>query len=367
MARRNKKQDNEQLWDLDNELESPVAVSNSIKKRRRRAKFFYAYAVTSCVLFPFATIASMNGWVTAAQATKAPVTTVSTSSPAKGPATKAVTDWLHSTPAPVPGGSVQSWDSFKSIPVPPSTDGKPVPTYEIHNFTIISETGRLYHSSIQMAYSDTAGVQVVGAPSLIPFAPDGNNSISTTTPWPGHEPFPITNGVKDAVNVWAAAYTGGNPSALRQTVGDPDAGHAYVPFAGIQKSSNVNVVAVAGKFTDAEKSESTKNPAQVVARVTIEVLWVGQSSKDGAANSKLTYDVLVNNANTGSPSVVAWGGPGEGFDIAPYSNALVGREVAVDDTLNKKLSTISPATPQDTAPVPTASADTTSQKAGTSR
>jgi hypothetical protein len=354
MVRKSKnKQEDTQLWDFDEELESPAVETESMKKRARKAKFFMFYAVSACVLTPVLSLGAFSGWVAASEVSNTPVSAPNISSPAKGAATKAVTEWVNHTPSPVPGGSVQSWDGFKTLTAPPSKDGSPVPSYEVHSFTVVSSTGRLYTSKIQMAYSDTSGVQVVGEPSLVPFAPDGSNSLKTSTPWPGYESLSISTGLKDAVSVWAAAYSGGNPATLRQVVGDPDSAHAYVPLSGVQKINNINVVAIAGTLTPEEKSSEAKIPARVVARVTFEVLWVGQAVKEGTPTPKITLDLLIEKANTGSPTIVAWGGPGEGFDLKPYGNALVGREVTVDDTLNKKLATITPSAPTTETPTVT--------------
>lgn len=362
MVRKNKKSDVE-LWDFETELEVSTGVAVDPKRARWR-RFYKFYAISGCVLFPLASLFAVAGWEQASGSAPA-VSAPMISSPAKGAATKAVTDWLKAVPAPVPDGTVQSWDGFKNVPVPASTDGTPVPTYEIHSFTIVSSTGRLYTSTVEMAYSNTSGVQVVGTPSLIPFAPDGGTAISTNSPWPGHEVISTSKGIQDAVGVWAAAFTGGNPSALRQTVGDPNSVHAYVPFAGIQQIKNVSVTGVASNPTSDETKNKVKTPAEVVARVTFEVLWVNQVSKDGSSISKVTYDVLIDRANTGSPVVVAWGGPGEGYSLSPYSNALTRSDIKVEDP--KSVVPVTPASSPSTAPTAANSTSTTTPKADASK
>jgi hypothetical protein len=212
-----------------------------------------------------------------------------------------------------------------------------------------------------MAYSDTSGVQVAGEPSLMPYAPEGTSTTVAT--WPGKESITAPETVKDAVEVWASAYTSGNPSTLRQTVGDPEQAHAYVPLSGIKSIKNVTVVDTAGKPTDSEAANNVKNTETIVSRVTFEVLWVGQTVSNAQSTSKVTYDLLINKANTGSPVVVAWGGPGEGFSLAPFSNALTGREIVTDEDLAKQLEEEAKAKAAATATQPAAAPDATAPDA----
>jgi hypothetical protein len=329
MALKKKTSKEAQLWNPELLEEVPTDKSSEGKRASSR-RLIRWYVMGACVLFPVALLGSLSGWMEAS-AYKPAVEAPSISSPAKGAAMKAVTAWVSTNPSPVPGGVVQSWDGFKRLETVVLDNGKPSPTIEIHTMTVISSTGNLYTTSIQMSYSDTSGVQVIGAPSLMPYAPDG--TIVAGMPWPGKKSVSAPESVNDAVEVWANAYTSGNPSTLRQTVGDPEQAHAYVPLSGIKSIKSVAILEAAGKPTDAEEKEGVRSPENIVARVTFEVLWAGQTT----GTSKITYDVLVAKANSGSPVVVAWGGPGEGFSLEPFSNALIGRDVVTDADLAKKL------------------------------
>jgi hypothetical protein len=62
MVRKSKnKQEDTQLWDFDEELESPAVETESMKKRARKAKFFMFYAVSACVLTPVLSLGAFSG------------------------------------------------------------------------------------------------------------------------------------------------------------------------------------------------------------------------------------------------------------------------------------------------------------------
>lgn len=344
MARNTKKQKDTDLWDVSEVAEVPRAGEPSNpSKRPRRKRFMRWYVISACFLMPLATLTTLTGWQAVSNAAHTQ-STVASSSPTKAVATKALQDWLKGTPSPVPGGTLQSWDSSRVLKdtsgIKPETNA-PVLTYEVHSFTVVSSTGRIYDTTVATVFSDATGTQIIGQPTLIPRAPD-STSVSITTLWPGADNAPISPSVRDAVSVWAKAYTAGDPSALRQTVGDPDAAHSYVPLSGIQSIDNVLVVASANKPISGETVTKGQSASRVIARVTFNALWVGQTVADGQKAATLTYDVIIDKANTGSPVVTAWGGPGSGPDMVPFSNAVTGRTITHDGTIAKDLSKISP-------------------------
>lgn len=360
MARRSKKNPAADLWDVSEVAEVPrVGEASNPSKRPTNKRLMRWYVVSACFLMPLSAITALTGWQQASAAAKNQASVVSYS-PSKAIAMKAVQDWLKGTPSPVPGGTLQSWDSSHVLK---DTSGNqpdanaPVLTYEVHNLTIVSATGRIYDTTVQTVTGSANGTQIIGQPTLIPRAPDANVTNSNAPLWPGADSAPISSSVRDAANVWAKAFTGGDPSALRQSVGDPDSTHAYVPLSGVQHIDNIQVVAATNKPADGEKPVKGQSASRIIARVSFNVLWVGQTLADGQKASTLTFDVIIDKANTGSPVIVAWGGPGTGPDTNPYANAVVGRSITSDGTSAKDLNKVNPTTSPTSTPEPgTASA-----------
>jgi len=148
-----------------------------------------------------------------------------------------------------------------------------------------------------------------------------------------------------AVQAWAAAYTSGDPAALRLTVGDPDPARGYLPLTGVAAA-------------DTTVGPSTVlDPATVAVRVELAITWptaepagsataaVTSPAEPPAAAAKVAFDVLVTGADTAAPRVVAWGGPGTGPELTPFRNAVPTSRAAPDNP-----GTPQPATPQPVVP-----------------
>lgn len=257
-------------------------------------------------------------------------------SPTKTTAILAVEGWLAQNPAPLPGGRLVSWDGVDVQATPSlTTDENTNQTIEtqgleLHTMTVASGTGAAFTTQVQVGFSPFRGAQLIGKPTLIPRAPDDKTSWPNLTAWPNLTKVTKTEEIDQAVSAWVNAFTSGNPNTLRLAIGDTGANRSYVPLTQATPA-DIQVTDVATHAAGASSSDSTqKRPSSVVARVSFAVRWQGQTVTTSDTLSRLSYDVLIEKADTAAPVVVAWGGAGSGETLKAYMNALEGRKITQD-------------------------------------
>ncbi|MGP9651945.1 hypothetical protein ACT3TP_15845 [Glutamicibacter sp. AOP38-B1-38] len=252
----------------------------------------------------------------------------SVDSPTKATANNAMTTWLSSKPAPLPGGTLVSWDGVISAVEPAEVEenGETVeqPGLETHQFTVRASSGQLFHSTVQVTWTEALGSRVVGAPSLEPLMRENEaTAVDMVEVWPNHTLATAPDGIVPAVDVWLQAYTSGNSNKLRLAMKDPTSEHNYFPLTQVAQAS-------VGEVT--HFAPNPENPAEGLARVTVNIVWDGtpvdtnEQEFIGGATIQ-TYDLLLEDTDTASPTVVAWGGAGTGQDLTPFKNAFEGRAV----------------------------------------
>jgi len=270
----------------------------------------------------------LNKSVTSSSATGAATTSGgAASSPGRAVALLKVASWLAQVPAPLPGGLVLSWDGATTVATQTTTDSSAAPIgsitqfskAEIDSFTVLDGKGLLYNASVEVAIDTRpgGGAQVVSGVSLVPQAPAATDGWANGIPWPGltkdTEPSPVDT----AIQSWASAYTSGDASTLGQAVRDPDSGHAYVPLRGVASVTSTPVVAA---YLDPTKKTT------MLVQATLDISWTGAAATDPAVRTQspvpTTIDLLVQQADTAAPVVVAWGAPGSGLSLTPYVNAV---------------------------------------------
>ncbi|MBF4459542.1 hypothetical protein [Pseudoclavibacter sp. VKM Ac-2867] len=282
----------------------------------------------------------------------------------KALAMASITTWLGQNPAPVPGGVLLSWDGVDTTPAPTAAPGmsdrdvSALPGYavELHHFTIRDGQGYLYEASVQVESNELLGSRVADHPSLLRIAPDAptGQAWGQKVVWSGWETASAPAPVEEAVQAWAAAFTSGDPKALRLVVGDPDTTHSYMPV-GIALGASVEVAESALPIP----ADGEDAPADtMLVRVNLNALLGAQPAPTAGETKKtslMTYDLLVTGADTGSPRVVSWGGAGTGTSLEPYSVAVTGRDVgpAQDATISGE--TPAPTAAPEETPAPDAS------------
>ncbi|WP_422759089.1 hypothetical protein [Paenarthrobacter sp. C1] len=333
MARNANKNNNrpDDFWLHDAE-ELPRADVGAVRTTVKRMKLVKIWIVSSCVLLPIALLAIISflpKFLEEPVVAQAPVNQLD--SPTKAAAMKSVQDWLNKQPSPMPGARILSWDGVDVQAEPKTTtDSKGNVTetqgLQLNNLTLISPSGSIFSTQVQVAYSPTRGAKVLGEPTLIPHAPDDKQSWPNLKAWPGLVQTSKLPPVEQAAAAWAKAFTSGDPDALRLAVGDTSPDRSYVPLVQAT-ASNVAVGDVAARPLPADADKDTK-PTQVVAQVSFGISWEGQNLGTAQTPARVTYDVLIDKADTAAPQVVAWGGAGSGESLKPYMNAVEGRKIS---------------------------------------
>lgn len=258
-------------------------------------------------------------------------------SPNKALAQEEVIDWLGGDPSPMPGARLLSWDRAAVTTEPSSMvdaagGERRTPGVERHELSVLSDTGARYTAVVQISFDEALGAAVMGAPTLIPVLPGDEQQLASSPLWPGLESAPQSPSMDSAVKAWAEALFSGDPEALKLAVSDPDPARGYLPMpSGSVVGTRVESVVAA---PDAETRESDSDPAtSVVARVSVLVDYVSTTEQDrqSSQGATYTYDVLLREANTASPHVSAWGGPGTGHELTDFANGIQGRLFTSND------------------------------------
>ena len=242
---------------------------------------------------------------------------------------------MQHTPSPIPGGQLLTWDGETPLPQPNVQPGSTdVPADMVsHTFTVLASTGQLFKVSVVTATTAAQGTFAVSEPALVPVAPAETGA--TAQPWQTLTPSTPTEGVRTAINAWAAAYTSGDPRSLLQVTGDPDTSHSYMPLTGV-KFTSVDASQAAEVWGDTKPKAGADQPPAMVVRVDVDMYWLKRGETTLPADlsdsqvSPASFDVLLERTNTASPVVVAWGAAGSGELLTPHQNAIVGRNVVTE-------------------------------------
>lgn len=315
-------------------VDMPRADIELNTKADKRARLYRVWVRGSVILLPISLLAVISFIPTLLEAPPEPVQQVNElASPTKPAAITAVEAWLASTPGPLPGGRILSWDGMEiqqnpSVTVDPDS-GQTVEKQglHLHKFTLSSEAGTLYTTAIQVAYSEIRGALVMSTPALVPYAPDDSSQWPELISWPNLAPVGVTEPMTQAAEAWVKAFTSGDPNTLRLAVADQDEKHSYVPLVQADYEAMTIEASAARPLKDGSVPES---PEEVIAKVSFGVVWPGQdtgAAKDKSA-ARVVYDVLILKANTAAPVIVAWGPAGTGESLAAYGNALTDRQIS---------------------------------------
>lgn len=313
--------------DLRVEVEDPSKVHRRGKMIRRAILTAPILAVLSLGIS-----ASMNSTIADINTSIEEMTReVQIDSPGKAQALLAMNAWLSSENKPLPSGYVLSWDKREvladyEIKIDEETqEQKEILGREVHHFTLANGSGLLYSSTVTTTWAPIRGAVALGDPTLMPLPPTANETVRGAT-WMNLAAGTASEHAKTAVESWAAAYTSGDPAKLRQVVGDPVATNSYMPM--IKIASATAVVGEAGISPELEAED------RMIVRATLAVKWAGQKY-EGSDSSvpTLEYDLLLEKVSTASPVVVAWTSAGLGEQLKPYSNAVSGLDIKVDQDI----------------------------------
>lgn len=288
-------------------------------KSHRRMKRYAAFSMFAVPLLLVVSLVAVMSTVSDKEA-EAPVVEAA---PATQPlAMAAVEDWLAARPAPLPGASLLVWEDYEVLPsiVDPDAPNPDRTERQSHTLLVRASTGALMRVQVLVAVSPQGGQAVIGTPSLT-VTVGQDDSLASASLWSGLRTEAPSSDVTQAVNTWVTAYTSGDPVALRQTVGDPDASHVYLPLSGL---SGARGTVRSGAWVTEGTGDKAVRTGDMVLSLTITLPW-GQQAAADAKQGVATFDLLVTGADTAAPRVVAWGGPGTGPTLTPYANAVIGK------------------------------------------
>lgn len=146
--------------------------------------------------------------------------------------------------------------------------------------------------------------------------------------------LPKTSAVKNPavetqVTTWAKAWTSNNLEDLKAATGDPSTTSAYRGFASPGWSMDDDSMSVQWVKWRSTQAHEDKADAEVIARVSWSMTkTVATKKKDDVVTERTAYhtqqtmDILLSDAESGNPHVVAWGPVGSWPDLQKYGNAL---------------------------------------------
>lgn len=309
-----KKKNTDTWWDQQTDTVRPELVNqDKLRKRAKKLRFFVWAAV---VLAPLSMFMNLAFLTSNTNDNAGPRAAADQFKDTRSAAMIAVRTWLSQDPSPLPGGSLVGWDrATKTKFVPPENNTSNETPYEstVHYLTVATPDGSSFTTTVTVLYDAEHGPVAVGTPALIPVAPA--DTAWDANPYPKSTPVTLQgDAVLSAVNDWAAAYTSGDPARLQGLVGDKAASHFYVPLAG----ASLSELGIVG-----EAYEAAGNDA-IFVRVEGSIEWAyAPVGEDSTTFAKVSFDLLVEDASTAAPRVVAWGGPGTGPALKRFGNAEI--------------------------------------------
>lgn len=329
------------LWADDQLDEKPNRKSGPVELSEKWIRIIRGYTKVSVWSFPLVAVLLIMTMDTGGEVVAPTVSTVNqVDSPGKAAAVIEMNEWMDAVPAPIRGGKIVSWNGYDSKTPPKIAESLEdeiravAYNVETHHFIVMDDTGNRYSSDVAVAVSADDGAVALGSPSLTPIAPPATGWASEGA-WFDVVDATANEDVGPTVQEWAKAFTSGDPKTLRLYVGDPDSAHSYVPLTGVESYTAEPSDAAAIPVIE-DGVIKAGDPEQIILRVTLQLLWKGAIAldddgrpipQDEHGDNTISYDVLVDKANTASPKIVAWGGAGSGTSLEPYSNAVINREI----------------------------------------
>lgn len=319
--------------------EAPRAEVPDERRLLIRRKVAFGVILVALLSLPFNVVAIGNVLAGSDEPQQQQAADGSEFSQSRAAAWSKVSQWLASTPEPLPGGRVVSIDETKKLkyPSPPvDEDGKTPdvkkPGYEteVVNFTLVDDSGRLYRAGVNVAVDPRGSATAMGEPSLEAVAPAANDSWNDGGLWPGREEMEVPAAAERAVESWADAYVSGDATTLRMQVQDPSNDSYYSPLQGVKsvetsvdQATDLGDDTIAVRVTlkptwreDPEKDEEPKTKAEAEAEKK------AKQEEERQERPGIELDVRVEAAGTAAPRVTAWGHPGAGPNLEKYENSI---------------------------------------------
>ena len=266
-------------------------------------------------LMAFSLLAGMTGVMNYQQLQRlkpADATSITTLNDAgRADATASMEAWLKSASTAMGDDArIVSWDGSGPKTLTDGS-GKNAVAVRVHRFTLEGK-GRWWNAELTCLDDG----RPIDSPTLTPIVTQNGFKTADSTPtWSGVVGELRPQAALEAqLTKWGQALAGDDADMLRTLVSDPDPNAHYAPLdLGGAKSVSIGKAAYLDRG-DVDRNESKSTMA--VARVTV-MLKTDATLGKGAS---LSFDVLVQDPDSGKPAILAWGAPGGGPDLAPQSN-----------------------------------------------
>lgn len=378
-------------WGEENLKEAPRSDLQKRRKVRLRDRAGRIVIWTNLALSPLLVLALIGsfGMLASDGPDQDPVSTQKQTDPGQAQARIAVQSWVdqQAESGGIPGATLMSWSASTRLP---AMSDSAVDAYG-HTFGVqTSELGII--DVTQVVFVDKATGAVTAspdAPSVEAVDPE-LTAAAPAAPWAGLEEAESDLGASSAVSAWAKAYTSGDSENLRVALRDGNKGHAYPTLKDVA-SVETSVVSVGQTPITKEMSDKEVEDAKswAVARVQLTVTWSSNSAGEPApadpapapaepapaepaaapaepapaapadpaappvepaqgtsvgirtetnpdgtpTGTTFTFDVLLKDVDSGTPTVTAWGPAGTGPELTDFQNAYpASDDTAADET-----------------------------------
>lgn len=169
---------------------------------------------------------------------------------------------------------------------------------------------------------------LAAAPSLEPYTDSSERSegYGDYSNLPSRAQLQATQPLSNAVGKWAKAYVEDDRAALLEVTADLNKSRKYLGLGNLSLTEDAGD---AIKILTASKVDA--NTAVLRVRIKAQDASVTSEAKKPSIQT-LDYDLLVKNQDSGQPSIVAWGPPGSGFLLKPYSNGILQKSALTQGT-----------------------------------
>ena len=190
----------------------------------------------------------------------------------------------------------------ESIPVDEASQR----TVETHRY-LVGATSGPFVLAVPVIQTPRGAPALGAVPAIEPFVPDAAAGDLDSLDWSAaYETDRASDTLQQRITEWATAFATDDRRQLLEITGDSRNGIEYV---GLGSWQVVGEPVVGGLFTRSDGAAGT--------HVEIGLAAVD----DPAVTTRVSFDLLVEDADEPLPEIVAWGPAGGALTLAPYENA----------------------------------------------
>jgi len=179
-------------------------------------------------------------------------------------------------------------------------------TVETHRF-LVGTAGGPFVLAVPVIETSRRAPALGAIPAIEPFVPDHAASELEPLDWSAaYETTRASPTLRERVREWAEAFAADDRRGLLEITGDSRNGIEYVGLGAWRTDGEPDI---GGLFTRGDGSSVTHVEIPLVA------------SGDPAVTTRVSFDLLVQNADEPLPAIVAWGPSGTALTLEAYENA----------------------------------------------